>query len=324
MSKYENDVLNVLYQHQPEFVSGQFIAEQLKISRTSVKKVIDRLKNDGCEIESIHNKGHHLVNLPDKWYETLVDRLIQKSSLIDYAVTHETVDSTQILAKQALVGNQDTFMVIADEQVKGKGRFNRQWASERGLGLWTSLVLRPNVQFSMITTFNLFMSLAIRDAIQSFVETDVFVKWPNDIYIGDKKVCGFLTEMVANHDGIEAVICGIGINMNQLGDHFDEVIKDKATSIRQHNNDVLIDRYDFLDVLLKNIEHRYLQFLSTPFKDIKDQYMKHSNIWDRTLTFTEGSKRFKGEPVSIDDQGFLHVKDGNGDMHRLMSADIES
>ncbi|MDN8848642.1 biotin--[acetyl-CoA-carboxylase] ligase, partial [Staphylococcus aureus] len=85
-------------------------------------------------------------------------------------------------------------------------RFNRPWLSTRGKGLWMSVVLRPNVPFDMITKFNLFMALGIRDAIQAFSEAPVSVKWPNDIYINGKKVCGILTEMVANSDGIEAVI----------------------------------------------------------------------------------------------------------------------
>ena len=98
-----------------------------------------------------------------------------------------------------------------------------------------SVVLRPNVAFSMISKFNLFIALGIRDAIQHFSQDEVKVKWPNDIYIDNGKVCGFLTEMVANNDGIEAIICGIGINLTQQLEDFDESIRHRATSIQLHD-----------------------------------------------------------------------------------------
>lgn len=95
----------------------------------------------------------------------------------------------------------------------------------------------------MIPKFNLFIALGIRDAIQQFSNERVTIKWPNDIYIGNKNL-RILTEMVANYDEIEAIICGIGINMNHVESDFDEDIKDKATSIRMHS-DSIINRYTF-------------------------------------------------------------------------------
>ena len=110
-------------------------------------------------------------------------------------------------------------IILSDEQTKGRGRFNRNWASSKGKGLWMSLVLRPNVPFSMIPKFNLFVALGIRDAIQSFTNDKVEIKWPNDIYIADKKYV-VLTEMIANYDSIDAIICGIGINLNHSDSDF--------------------------------------------------------------------------------------------------------
>lgn len=153
---------------------------------------------------------------------------------------------------------------MSDEQTKGRGRFNRHWSSSKGQGLWMSVVLRPNVAFSMISKFNLFIALGIRDAIQHFSQDEVKVKWPNDIYIDNGKVCGFLTEMVANNDGIEAIICGIGINLTQQLDDFDESIRHRATSI-QLNDKNKLDRYQFLERLLQEIEKDIINFNVTFF-----------------------------------------------------------
>lgn len=322
MSKYSQDVVRMLYEHQPEYISGQYIADQLNISRAAVKKVIDQLKLDGCDIESINHKGHLLKTLPDHWYSGIVNPIIEQRDLFDQIEVMSTVDSTQLKAKQALVGNHDTFLILSDEQTKGRGRFNRNWASSKGKGLWMSLVLRPDVPYAMIPKFNLFMALGIKDAIQQFSTDDVTIKWPNDIYIDGKKVCGFLTEMVANYDAIEAIICGIGINMNHQETDFDEEIRHRATSMPIHS-EYDFNRYEFLDILIKEIEKRYNQFLKVPFEEIREEYIAATNMWQRPLRFTENNEQFIGEAIDIDHDGFLMVKDNQGQLRRLISADIE-
>lgn len=322
MSKYSKDVIQILYTNQDEYISGQFMAERLAISRTAVKKIIDQLKQEGCEIESINHKGHRLIELPDKWYSGIVEPLIDEQKMFDHVEVIAQIDSTQLLAKQKLVGNTDTFLILSDEQTKGKGRFNRPWDSSRGKGLWMSIVLRPKVPFEMITKFNLFMALGIRDTMQQFSKESVTIKWPNDIYIDGKKACGFLTEMVANSDGIEAVICGIGINMNHLAEDFQGELQLKATSLRIHANQK-IHRYHFLEQLINQIERRYHQFLKQPFSTIRNEYIEASNIWNRTLKFTENAQQFQGKAIDIDEDGYLIVIDDEQIQHKLMSADIE-
>ena len=211
MSKYSQDVVKMLYEHQSEYISGQYIANQLNISRAAVKKVIDQLKADGCDIDSINHKGHKLNASPNRWYRGIINKVLESNHLVSKIEVYDSVESTQTIAKQGLVDNQHTMLILSDEQTKGRGRFNRNWSSSKGKGLWMSVVLRPNVSFAMIPKFNLFIALGIRDAIQAFSRDKVEIKWPNDIYINDKKVCGFLTEMVANADAVEAIICGLSL-----------------------------------------------------------------------------------------------------------------
>ncbi|MCS4485448.1 biotin--[acetyl-CoA-carboxylase] ligase [Staphylococcus americanisciuri] len=322
MSKYRDAILSLLTKAQPNYLSGQAIAEQLNISRMSVKKVMDQLKLEDVSIDSVHNKGHRLNAYPATWYTGILEGLLSDQQLITRIQTYDSVTSTQDVAKRTLIDHSDTMLILSDEQTAGKGRFKRRWQSAKGRGIWMTLVLRPNIPFSMLTTFNLFISLAICNTVQQYVDEPVSVKWPNDIYIGDCKVCGFLTEMIANPDGIEAVVCGIGINVNQQLEDFDTSEPIQATSIRLHrDNDV--ERYTFLHDLLINIEQRFQQFLTEPFSTIKAEYIDVSNIWNRRLRFTEGQKQFYGKVIQIDDDGFLHVVDEEGNLYRLMSADIE-
>lgn len=322
MSKYLDQILELLTDARPDYISGQTIAEQLNISRMTVKKTVDQLKAEGFSIDSIHNKGHQLKALPQSWHKGVLTSIFKHQSFIAQFQTYPSVDSTQQVAKKAILNDDRTMLILSDEQTAGKGRFKRVWQSSKGKGLWMSLVLRPDIPFSMLTTFNLFMSLAISEAIQSFSPAKVEIKWPNDIYIEGQKVCGFLTEMVANADGIEAVICGIGINLNHDVADFDDALQQTATSVKLHYGKN-INRYDFLEQLMQRIEVRYQQFLTEPFTTIKDEYIQRSNIWNKQLRFTEGKQQFYGKVMEIDDQGFLLVVDCDGDFHRLMSADID-
>ncbi|EJL1282829.1 biotin--[acetyl-CoA-carboxylase] ligase [Staphylococcus pseudintermedius] len=322
MSKYLDQILELLTDARPDYISGQTIAEQLNVSRMTVKKTVDQLKAEGFSIDSIHNKGHQLKALPQAWHKGVLTSIFKHQSFINQFQTYPSVDSTQQVAKKAILNDDRTMLILSDEQTAGKGRFKRVWQSSKGKGLWMSLVLRPDIPFSMLTTFNLFMSLAISEAIQSYSPAKVEIKWPNDIYIEGQKVCGFLTEMVANADGIEAVICGIGINLNHDVEDFDEALQQTATSVKLHYGKN-INRYDFLEQLMQRIEVRYQQFLTEPFTTIKDEYIQRSNIWNKQLRFTEDKQQFYGNVMEIDDQGFLLVVDQDGDFHRLMSADIE-
>lgn len=322
MSKYSQDVVKMLYEHQSEYISGQYIANQLNISRTAVKKVIDQLKADGCDIDSINHKGHKLNASPNRWYRGIINKALESNHLVSKIEVYDSVESTQTIAKQSLVDNQYTMLILSDEQTKGRGRFNRNWSSSKGKGLWMSVVLRPNVSFAMIPKFNLFIALGIRDAIQAFSRDKVEIKWPNDIYINDKKVCGFLTEMVANADAVEAIICGIGINLNHQEEDFSDMIRHRATSIRLHYSEE-INRYQFLKRLIEEIEKRYHQFLNSSFETIRDEYIRTSNIWHRKLTFTENGEQFIGEAIDINNDGFLIVKDEDNQTRRLISADID-
>ncbi|MCO4326756.1 MULTISPECIES: biotin--[acetyl-CoA-carboxylase] ligase [Staphylococcus] len=322
MSKYRDPILKLITDERPNYISGQTIAEKLNISRMTVKKVIDQLKAEGISIDSVHNKGHRLNTFPNTWHTSIVQSVLTHQPLFDIIHCYDSVASTQLEAKHLLVDHDEPMLIISDTQTEGRGRFKRPWQSSKGKGLWMSLVLRPQISYAMLTTFNLFMSLAIRDAIQAYVDEDVKIKWPNDIYIGEKKICGFLTEMVANADGIEAVICGIGININQTASDWDDEIRQIATSIKIESGQS-IERYTFLETLISHIAKRYHQFLTSSFKSIKEEYVAASNIWHRQLRFTEGKRQFYGKVIEIDDEGFLHVVDTTGTIHRLMSADIE-
>ncbi|MDO0956129.1 biotin--[acetyl-CoA-carboxylase] ligase [Mammaliicoccus sciuri] len=321
MSKYKREIIKYLYQNN-EYLSGQHIAETLNCSRVTVKKVIDQLRKEGFEIESISNKGYKISEIPTTWQEDIVNITLQDQSILNHAIVQTQVDSTQLLAKSGVNDIEHDFIVLSDEQTNGRGRFQREWSSLKSKGLWMSVVLRPDIPIQRMSTFNLFISLAIQEVIEQHYGIQSKIKWPNDIYIGDKKVCGFLTEMIADTDGVNAIICGIGINLNQTQVDFDQAGQSRATSLKIENEQS-IESYRFLKLLIEAIELRYDQFLELPFSDIKELYKSKSMIWDKKLTYTEGKKQVFGRAIDIQDNGFLTVISDDGQLHQFMSADIE-
>ncbi|UTH12853.1 biotin--[acetyl-CoA-carboxylase] ligase [Macrococcus equipercicus] len=321
MSKYKYKILSYLYDHKESYVSGQHIAEQLQISRTAVWKTIESLKDEGFVFDSVQNKGYKLVEFPDVWDNNLMQLMIRKSDYFSTIYVDHEVTSTQKVAHEKLLDNSEPFIVISEVQTAGRGRFNRVWDSQGKKGLWMSLVFNPHIPFAKIATFNLFISLAIAETMRDY-GVNATVKWPNDIYINDRKVCGFLTEISGDSAGVHHIICGIGINLNHMPADFPEELQTTATSIALERGRT-VNRYAFFEALYQQIERSYNQFMTLEFSDIKEQYKAYSNIWGRTLRYTEGKKQIFGEAVDIKDDGRLIVRDEAGNTHQFISADIE-
>lgn len=321
MSKLNQEVLNLL--SKDKFLSGQKIAEQLHISRTAVWKSVQSLKAEGYTIESVTNKGHKLVKSSDRLNETQLSAMISESELFSEIIYHDSVDSTQKLAMQHVSDIGGPFIVAAGEQKEGRGRFNREWSSPKSSGLYMSAVFKPDIAFNEIIKFNLFISLAIAEAVEESFDLKAGIKWPNDIYIAGRKVCGFLTEVISEGNMIQSIICGIGINLYDTDD-----IKNlpSATSIEsemKNSGRMDIDIELFLSGLMKKIEHYYNLFLSEGFSAIRDEWVFKSIIFGKQMRITETNEVYMAKPIDITDSGFLLVVDESGETHKIISADIE-
>jgi len=321
MLKLDQRVLKLLNKEQ--FLSGQKIADQLDVSRTAVWKAIQNLKRDGYNVESVTNKGYMLTQSSDRLNETLLSSMISDSDLFSDIIYHESVGSTQKVAFQNITEKHQPFIVVSNEQTEGRGRFNREWMSPKSSGLYMSAVLKPHINLNEIIKFNLFISLAIAQAIEKSFNLAAGIKWPNDIYIDNKKVCGFLTEVLSENSMIQTIICGIGINLYET-----DVVKEleNATSIESvllKNDRMGIDIELFLKHLVQEIEHYYDLFLSAPFSAVKDDWISKSIIFGHQMRISEVNHTFIGKPVDITDDGFLIVADESGEIHKIISADIE-
>lgn len=197
-----------------DYVSGQELAEKSGKSRAAVWKAIKSLCAEGYDIDAVTNKGYKLTE-----NNNLISAESIKSKLdTDIDVFYSpTVDSTNNQCKRLLAdGKKGIFLVTADEQSAGRGRQGKSFYSPPMTGIYFSLVIRPETTLKNAVTATTAASVAVCKAIETLTDVKPKIKWVNDVYIGDKKICGILTEAVTNFEEgiVDSVIIGIGINIS--------------------------------------------------------------------------------------------------------------
>ncbi len=309
-------ILNLL--DEKNFISGEKISKRIGISRTAVWKHIAYLKKIGYNIESKKNLGYRLISRPDNPVEEeLVNKLNTK--IIGKKIVYlKTVDSTNNYAKK-LIKNEylEGTVIISEIQTKGRGRKNREWISPEG-GLWFSVILNPNIPTMKGMLITMLCSVSIVESIKKITGLNPVIKWPNDILINNKKVCGILTELDAEIDRINYMIVGIGINVNNI---INKKLLNMATSLSNEKK-VDISRVNLFINILDNLDKNYLIFKSNQIKYIREQWIKYSNIIGRKIRIINNKKEITGKVLSVDESGCL-ILNYNGKNIKIITGDIK-
>jgi BirA family biotin operon repressor/biotin-[acetyl-CoA-carboxylase] ligase len=232
------------------------------------------------------------------------------------------VGSTNDAAFQlALGGAHEGTVVIAESQTMGKGRLKRQWQSPPGCNIYTSIVLRPAIDPVFAPQITLMSGVAVADVLSEYCPSGITLKWPNDVQIRGRKVCGILTEMsVTAAKKINFVVVGIGVNVNIKRIDFDESFRDIATSLKEETG-CEVSRLDLTEKAFDNIEHLYSLLLKEGFGSIKDMWLKHSDMVGKQIKVVFNDNIQAGEVHGIDDFGALIISDENEIIRRVMAGD---
>lgn len=248
-----------ILKNEKNFVSGEKISEEFGVSRTYIWKLIRALKEDGYIIESGSNRGYKFIESPDiLTYEEIKDFL--NTNTIGRDIEYfKTIDSTNTYAKKVAKDSAEGKIIVSEEQTEGKGRLGRYWKSENKNGLYFSIILKPKLSPENISRLTLIGAAAVYLGLKEMnIETKI--KWPNDILINNKKICGILTEMSGEIGRIDYIIMGIGINVNNDVDNFDNELKIKGSSLKIELNRE-IDRKRLFGNIINNFEELYYQFI---------------------------------------------------------------
>src|SRR5574341_1708222 len=211
---YKDKILNLLRSSKTGFLSGEELARKCGISRTMVWKHIKSLEREGFGIEAVPSQGYRITSVPDMLrLDDVKSGLKTKIIGRDLRLLPEVTSTNTRAMEMAANGAPEGTVVIAETQTAGKGRLGRTWISPKG-NLYLSVVLRPDIPMHKAPLITLMGAVAVATAIRKVRGLATGIKWPNDILISGKKVCGLLTEMSAEQDRIRHVDLGIGVDVN--------------------------------------------------------------------------------------------------------------
>lgn len=303
------------------YVSGQELCRRFGVSRTAVWKVINQLKEEGYEIEAVRNRGYALKGAGDVLSEAELLSCLKTEWAGGQTIYFDATDSTNIQARRLAEAHAPHgTLVVSDRQDGGKGRRGRSWASPSGVGIWMSLILRPEIAPSSASMLTLAAALAVREGIQEETGLSPLIKWPNDLVLNGKKICGILTEMSTELMEIQYVITGIGINVNQR--EFPSEIRDTATSLSLEAGRCF-RRSSLIAAILKAFEKDYAAFLKTgDLSLLLEEYNACLVNRGKEVCILDPSGEYRAVAEGIDESGSLLVTLPDGTRREIISGEV--
>ena len=289
------------------YISGQELCNRFGVSRTAVWKAINQLKEAGYEIEAQQNKGYKLMAAPDLMTEAEIKSLMHTDWVAKEVLYFDTIDSTNTKAQElAEKGYPSGTLVVADKQESGKGRRGRSWVSPSGTGIFMTLMIKPDINPNNASMLTLVAALAVAKAITSVTGEEALIKWPNDIVVNGKKVCGILTEMNAHFDYINHIVVGIGINVHN--ESFPEEISQMASSLMIEAGGKRFHRAQIIAETMSYFEQYYDTFLKTQdLSALVREYDKLLVNRNKSVRVLDPKEPFDGKAMGITPKGELIV-----------------
>ena len=304
-----------------DFVSGEEMSVGLGITRAAVWKHITALRKKGYSIKSATNRGYRLLQSPD---------ILNADEITDGAGTgmvgrriiyFDEIGSTNAIAKKiAADGAAEGTVIIAGDQTSGRGRFGREWFSGGSEGVYISVILKPNSAAADVAGMTLIAGLAVCKALRDITLEYVLIKWPNDVILNGKKLCGILTELSAECERIDYLIIGIGINVNN--ENFPEEIRDRATSVFIETG-TKYSRKAIIHKVMAYLEKYYLRYSNDhSLSGIISEYSGLCATLGNDIEATHHGIKICGKATGIDDSGSLLIRKADGTVISVNSGEV--
>jgi BirA family biotin operon repressor/biotin-[acetyl-CoA-carboxylase] ligase len=302
-------------------VPGPKIATEIGVTRSTVWMYIEKLRALGAEIKGHPSSGYQLQKLPDILVPSLIRPELGENEIGHRIVHYFRTDSTNDVALTlAAQGAAHGTVVLAEEQTAGRGRLGRSWYSEKSSGIYASIILRPPLEPAAAPVLTLLAGVATQQAVSSTTRLPVDIRWPNDLLLNGKKVCGILTEMSAELDRLHAVVLGIGLNVNHR--EMPPELKEIATSLRMEGRKSY-SRAQILVAMLKELERKYRLLLDEGSAAI-------TRAWAAASTYAKGKRirvhsgvgEFLATTLGLEPSGALRVRREDGREESLVAGEI--
>ena len=310
-----------LLKNSDSYISGQELCERFGVSRTAIWKVMSKLKEEGYEIESVQNRGYRLVSRPDILSASEIESELHTAWIAHPLFYLDSTASTNLTAKNKLQKEgANGLLVVADEQTDGRGRRGRSWQSPKGEAIYMTLALKPDFAPDLASMLTLLMAYAICSAVRQVTGLPALIKWPNDIVVNQKKVCGILTEMDAEPDYIHSVVIGVGINVNQT--RFPRELCRAATSLRLET-DLIQPRAVLIAKTMEEFEPLYDRFVKMQsLSFVKEGYNNMLVNRNREVVVLEPKGSYEGIAEGINDRGELLVAKKDGTISEVYAGEV--
>lgn len=316
----KDDVLAELEKNRGTHISGSELAVRLGVSRNAVWKSIKQLEKQGYDIEAVTNKGYCLLVSNDILSRQSIEKYLEVKNVI--IETYDSVGSTNsILREKADEEAPEWTVVIANEQTKGRGRMGRFFYSPKDTGIYMSILLRPKISAYKSINITTCAAVAVARALETDTEIKAGIKWVNDIYVGDKKVCGILTEATTDiEDGtLKYVILGIGINIFPPEEDFPVDIKNIASSVFDRNIGDKDYRASIVAGIINNLSKLYSDIEKASFYE---EYKKRSFLLGKEVYIIKKDGNEEVLAVDLDKDFGLIVQKKDGSRQHLNSGEV--
>ena len=259
--------------------------------------------------------NNHINNM------SAADFLIPVSAHIGSSIIFlEEVGSTNDYAKDmGASGAPSGSVVIADKQLAGKGRLGRSWDDGEGKDIYMTILLRPEISGEAAARLTLLAGVCVAKVLNEISPKKAAIKWPNDVVMNSKKICGILTESAFIGGTIDYTVVGIGVNINRQS--FPDELKDKATSLYLEN-DKLYSREVIIKQILNLFEKYYAEFLENGIASFIDEYRSLCVTLGKTVAIYENDVSYKAQAIGISDTGALEIVAEDGNRRIIESGEV--
>lgn len=313
-------ILELMRDNQ-DYISGQELCERFGVSRTAVWKAVNQLKEEGYDIEAVRNKGYRLKSAPEVLSESeLGSRIRTRWAGRNLSYLKET-DSTNNDAKRCMEeGGAHGTLIVAERQTAGRGRRGKLWESPEGTAIYMTIGMKPEFAPDKASMLTLVMALSVAQAIEEQSGLEAGIKWPNDVVVNKRKVCGILTEMILEAEYIRCVVTGVGINVNQPS--MPEEIAQTATSLFIEKGEKL-SRAALIESVMRHFENNYDCFIgSLDLSELKEAYEARLANKDKLVRVLDPKGEYEGIARGIRCTGELIVELPDGIVREVYAGEV--
>jgi len=314
-------ILRALVEQEGTFVRGAELACRAGLSRAGVWKQIVKLRGQGFQIAAGMRRGYCLQHVPDVLAPPVIEAGLRTAFMGRKIVFYKQIDSTNRVAKElAGSGACEGTVVLADEQTAGKGRLGRTWIAPPGSNILCSLILYPDIAPDRVFKLTMLASVAVVRTLQNICGLPAKIKWPNDVYVSGRKICGILTEFMADHSSIAYVVIGSGMNVNfDPCSHPD--IMETATSVQAACGRPM-PRVRIVRGLFHELEALYQELRRDNARALKQEWEQHSLVLGQWVDIISEHERVSGVVRGLSEEGHLMLADATGAVHEVICGDL--